>query len=182
MTLPVPNPTEFSRRRPGERDVQRCGNKVQLENADAEANSAAAPMFVSDNWEIVTLSDDALDDTDKEFAVPAGFEYQLLWVWVELITVVTAANRQMRVTLRDGSNDVIGQVRAGATQAASLTRFYMFAPALADLTAFRDTDYLMTPFPPTVFLTAGQNVRVRVNLAQAGDDMVVKMQVARRPV
>lgn len=140
------------------------------------------PVTVADDWEVVTLSDETLNDTDKAFTVPAGFEWQVLWIWVELTTDANAANRQLRVTMRDASNDVIGQVRTGVTQAANLTYFYMLAPALADLDAVRDTDWLMTPFPPTVFLTAGQDLRVRVNLGQVGDDMIVKMQVARRAV
>ena len=55
--------------------------------------------------------------------------------------------------------------------------------ALADLTAFRDTDYLMTPLPPTLILRAGDQLRVYDNNNVAGtDDMVVQTQFAEREV
>jgi len=116
--------------------------------------------------------------------VPVGYEYQVLWIWIELTTTATVGDRQLQVDLRDAADDVIGQVRVGAVQAASLTRYYMLGPALADLGAFRDTDYLMTPLPPTVFLPAGYDIRIFDNnaVAAAADDMVIQMQVARRPV
>ena len=107
-----------------------------------------------------------------------------MWIWVELTTTATAGDRQIVVQLQDAANDVIGEWRAGAVQAASLTRNYIFAPANADLTAFRDTDWIMTPFPPTIILPAGFQVRVYDNNAvdAAADDMVVQLMVARRIV
>lgn len=135
-------------------------------------------------WEIVTVPDETADDSDKTLTVPTGYEYQVLWIWIELTTTATVGDRQLQVDLRDAADDVIGQVRVGAVQAASLTRYYMLGPALSDLGAFRDTDYLMTPLPPTVFLPAGYDIRIFDNnaVAAAADDMVVQMQVARRPV
>jgi hypothetical protein len=135
-------------------------------------------------WDVVTVSDETADDSDKTITVPARYEYQVLWIWIELTTTATVGDRQLQIDLRDAADDVIGQVRVGAVQAASLTRYYMLAPALADHGAFRDTDYLMTPLPPTVFLPAGYDIRIFDNnaVAAAADDMVVQMQVARRPV
>lgn len=142
--------------------------------------AGAQPM----GWTVVTVSDETADDSDKTFTVPARYEYQVLWIWIELTTTATVGDRQLQVDLRDAADDVIGQVRVGAVQAASLTRYYMLGPALSDLGAFRDTDYLMTPLPPTVFLPASYDIRIFDNnaVAAAADDMVVQMQVARRPV
>lgn len=162
------------------------------DNLNANANlqvgdvdvGAVNPIPVVDTWGIILVSDEALNDSDKTLTVPAGFEYQILWIWVEFASDGGAGNRQLQIDLRDAADDVIGQIRVGITQAASLTRYYMFAPALADLVAFRDTDYLMTPLPPTVFLPAGYDLRIFDNnaVSAAGDDMVIQMQVARRAV
>jgi hypothetical protein len=133
-------------------------------------------------WTSTLVSDTTLNDSDKTLTVPADHEHHVLWIWVEFTSTATANDRQLVVELQDNTNDVVGQVRAGAVQAASLTRYYMFGPALADHLSFRDTDYLMTPLPPTVILPAGYQVRVYDNNAvdAAADDMIVIMQVAER--
>lgn len=146
------------------------------------AVSPTNPIPVSDTWEIRTIPDEQGNDSDKVLTVPTGYEYQILWIWVELSSDAIAGNRQLQIDFRDAANDVIGQIRVGVVQAANLTRYYMFGPALADHGAFRDGDYLMTPLPPTVFLPAGYDIRIWDNnaVSVAGDDMVVQMQIARR--
>ena len=137
-----------------------------------------------DSWRVSLENDETADDSDKTFTVPASTEWQVLWIWVELVTTVAVGDRQMVVQIQDTAADVIGEIRAGAVQAASLTRNYMFAPAVADLLGFRDTTFLMTPIPPTLILQAGDIVRVYDNaaVAAAADDMVVQMQIASRAV
>lgn len=124
-------------------------------------------------------ADEAADDSDKEFAVPAGQVWQVLSIWVELTTTGTAGDRQLAVQVRDGSDDVVAEVRPGATQAASLTRNYLLAGGLPDLTSFRDTDLMMTPLP-MLLLPEGWDVRIYDNngVDAAADDMVVQMQIA----
>lgn len=155
--------------------------EIQTQPVDVEINTQ--PIAVVDTWDIQTIADEVLNDSDKVIAVPADEEYQILWIWVELTTDANAGNRQLQIDFRDVGLDVVGQVRPGIVQAASLTRYYMFAPALADLAAFRDTDYLMTPLPPTVFLPTAYSVRIFDNnaVSAAGDDMIVQMQVAWKP-
>jgi len=140
------------------------------------------PVEVVDTWTPLLVADEGADDSDKSFTVPANYYYQVLWIWVELTTTATVGNRQMTIELQDDSADVIAQWRAGAVQAASLTRYYCFAPANADLMAFRDTSFLMTPIPPTLLLPASYVVRVydSAAVAAAADDMVVQLMVARR--
>lgn len=141
-------------------------------------------VSLDDGWDLVLLSDTGLNDSDKNFTVPAGYVYQVLWIWVELTSDATAGNRQMSVQLFSSLGQRIGEVRAGVVQAASLTRYYMFAASLADLLAFRDTNYLMTPFPPTILLPANYTIRILdENAIAAGtDDMVVRVMVARKAV
>ena len=137
------------------------------------------------DWVTSTLSDVIADDSDKSFAVPAATEQQVLWIWVEYLTDATAGNRQLVVEIQDAAADVIGRWKAGIVQAVSQTTYtYCFAPSNADLTALRDSDYIMTPLPPTLILPAGYIIRVYDNkaISAAADDMVVKIHVARRTV
>lgn len=175
-------PIEFTRN--SQEPRERCGNRVRLEDANGNLIGGTTPIQVTDVWELFLRSSVNINDSDKTLTVPAGYEWQVLWIFVRYASTGDAGNRQLEIQLLDDSNNLIGDFRAGATQAASLVRQYMFAPALADLTAFRDTDYLMTPLPPTTFLPAGYSVRVFDNnaVAVAGDDLIIRMMVARRVV
>lgn len=129
-------------------------------------------------------ADEALNDSDKSLTVPANASWEIQTIWVELITTATVGNRQMTVELQDSAADVIARFDAGAVQAASLTRNYLFGANLPDLTAFRAGDLLMTPLPCLV-LPAGFIVRVydSAAIAAAADDMVLQALVtARTPV
>jgi len=154
---------------------------LHVEDADVEADNPV-PVQEQGRWTVSSQADESADDSDKTFVVPATAEWQVLWVWVEYTASGDAGDRQLVVQIQDAAADVIGEIRAGATQAASEARNYLFAPGMADLTAMRDTDYLMTPIPPTLILGPGQIVRVYDNnaVAAAADDMVVQMQVAAR--
>jgi hypothetical protein len=175
---------------------QRCGNQIQIEDQNGNPVNAANPVPVTGvvtnpvsnpipvvaTREIVLLSNE-IAPNDAIFTVPNGYEYQILWVWVEYTCDGNAGNRQLEVSLLDAANDEIGSILVGATQAAGLTRYYMLAPTLADMAAFRDVAWLMTPFPPTVYLSAGQSVRVfDNNVVSVGDAMVIQIQVIRRAV
>ena len=157
---------------------------VMLLEPDGETpiGTPSAPIPIVDGWEIQLLALEGANDSDKAITVPATDYYQILWVWVELTTTATVGDRQIVVEYQDAAGDVIGQVRVGQVQAASLTRYYMIAPALADHLAFRDTDYLMTPMPSTLILSQSQRLRVydNNNGDVDGDDMVVQIQIARR--
>jgi len=131
---------------------------------------------IIDAWHPSLQADEAANDSDKTFTVTATEEWQIQSIWVELATTATAGNRQLVIEIQDDSADVIFQVRAGAVQAASLTYYYAFAPHLVDLTAVRDSDYLMTPFPALV-LPAGYIIRIYDSKAidAAADDMVCQV-------
>jgi len=156
---------------------------ANLQVGDADV-AAANPVPVVDVWTVALVSDEAVDDSDKTLTVTAAQLWHLLWIWVELTTTATVGNRQIVIELQDTANDVIFQVRAGVTQAASLTYYYCFAPSMADLTAVRDTDYLMTPLPPTVLLPAAFQIRVYDNnaVAVAADDLIIQAQYAWKAV
>jgi len=143
------------------------------------------PTPVRDTWRISALEDLTADDSDKTFTVPASIEYQILWIWVELTSDATVGDRQLEIEVQNSGADVIAEwARAGIVQAASLTRNYLFAPAISDLGTFRDTDYLTTPIPSGGFLQAGDILRVFDNnvVAVAADDMIVHIKIASRSI
>lgn len=142
------------------------------------------PAVVTDQWRVSALSDLTLNDNDKTFTVPANTEYQILWIWVEFTSDGNAGDRQLEIEVQNSGADVVANwARAGIVQITGLTRNYLFAPAVADLTIFRDTDYLSNPIPGTPFLKAGDILRVfDNNNVAAGDDMIVHIQIASRTV
>ena len=142
-------------------------------------------METSEVWRLYYNSDELANDSDKSFIIPDHTEWQILWIWVELATTATVGNRQLEVRIQDSTGDLIGILAvASVVQAASLTRNYLFAPGVADLLGFRDTDYLTTPIPVTTFLDMTQVLRVFDNNAvdAAADDMQVHIQFAARSV
>ncbi len=144
---------------------------------------AGAMSEVRESWRVSTLSFTTADDSDNTFVVPASTEYQILSVYVSLVTTATVGNRQMAVQALDASDNILIGARAGIVQAASLTRVYNFAPGLPQDTAFRDTDYLAVSLP-SIFLAPGQKLRVwdKAAIAAAADDMVVRVQIASRSI
>lgn len=130
------------------------------------------------DWIPLKLSDITADDSDKSFTVPANRVWELKWVWVELISSGDVGNRQLTLQIQDNTGDVIATLKSGAVQAASVTCNYLFAPGVADLTAFRDTAFMTNPMPEFML---PQNYIVRVfdgaAIAAAADDMVVHMLV-----
>jgi len=148
------------------------------------AVTPAAPLDTRDTWRVTLTADETADDSDKVFTVSADEEWQVLWIWVEYTSTAAVGDRQLVIQIQDEADDVVGEVRAGVVQAASLTYYYMFAAALADLTAERDTDYLMTPLPAGLVLPAGYDIRIYDNNAvdAQADDMIVQMGYAYRAV
>jgi hypothetical protein len=166
-----------------------AGNPIPVVIADEPVDVAITgePIeitVVGDSvWTVELQADETENDNDKTFTVPADTEWQVLWVWVEFAANGNAGTRQLQIDFRDGADDVIGQQRPNATQATGETRYYMFGPSLANLTAFYDTDHLQTPLPPTIFLPAGYDIRIfDNNNVSATDDMVIQVMVASRDV
>lgn len=137
----------------------------------------------SEVWRAALAVEEAADDSDKTFMVTAGQEWQLQSIWVELTSTADVGNRQMSVQIQDSEGDVIGCIKAGVAQAASLTYNYLFGVGVSDLTAVRSSTFLMTPLVPWI-LPAGYKVRVydSAAVAAAADDMVVQILYAYRTV
>lgn len=141
-------------------------------------------ITLDDGWTITGVEDVTPNDSNKQWEVPVGQEWQILWIQVEYISSGTAGNRQLEVGIARSGALYTRWAVAGATQAASLTRYYTFAPGLADLTSFRDTDYLTTPLPVTSLLQGGDTLQIFDNKAidAAADDMSVRVQYGWRAI
>ena len=141
------------------------------------------PVPMSEAWR-AALTQNESAGSNKLFTVPAATEWQILAVWAELTSAGVSGNRQVGIQILDSESDVTGRVEAGATQASGITRNYLFAPGLPDLIAFRDTDLLLTPFPPTFILAAGESIRVWDNkvIASGLDTLNVQLRYAYRSV
>jgi hypothetical protein len=153
-------------------------------DSNGDLVDATDTITITEEWRVNTIAETVVDDSDKTFTVPAGQEWQVLWIWVVLTSTATVGNRQVTIRVMTSGGTIIASLKAGSVQAASLTRNYLFAPSLADLTSFRDTSFLMTPMMPTMFLSAGQQLRVLDSgaIAAAADDMLVYIQYAYRSV
>jgi len=142
------------------------------------------PLPTSENWRAALTIEKTANDSDKSFTVPANREWQILRIFVKFASTATVGNRQIAISVISAAADVIGRYIASVVQAASLTRYYQFAPGSADLLGFRDTDMLNINMGVGEILSAGQILRVWDNKAidAAADDMEVYIEYAERTV
>ena len=129
-------------------------------------------------FNIVQVADATLNDSDKTLTVPANAQWRLASVYAQLITTATAGNRQVDILCTDASDNEIAKFVAGAVQAASLTRTYVFAPLHPQETAFTNT-LMLRALAGDLVLPAGYKVRVFDSAAidAAADDMTVRLLV-----
>ena len=125
----------------------------------------------------ILARDVAANDSDKTFTVPAATQWDVYSVYVKCVSTATAGNRQIAIEIDDGTN-VFAVSFIGTVQAASLTRFYMFARGLGRLTATDGpTAYTMLwcALPQLPWLPAGYRIRVYdvAAIDAAADDMDV---------
>lgn len=110
-------------------------------------------------------------------AAGAGFTYTVSGSYWErlaalaftLVTDGNAANRQVLVTVKDGSGAMLGAVSSGGTQAASLTRLYSFLPNVNSAQTVVNTTFI-SPLP-LMFLQPEFTVVVSIASVQAGDQV-----------
>jgi hypothetical protein len=127
---------------------------------------------------MVQQADAAANDSDKTFTVPAGKAWRLASVYAQLVSTATVGNRQLDVLITDGSDNPVARYKAGAVQAASLTREYIFAPQHPQETGFTGTTMLRA-LGEALVLPAGYKVRVFDSAAidAAADDLTARLLV-----
>ena len=130
---------------------------------------------------LTLAADITANDSDKTITVPAGAQWHLMSLYVQLVTTATVGNRQVDVLITDASDNPIYRYKAGAVQAASLTREYIFAPQHPQETAFTGTTMLRA-FADHLVLLAGWKLRIYDSAAidAAADDLTVRYLVQGR--
>lgn len=99
--------------------------------------------------------------------VPADARWRLMGVGLTLVTDATAANREVRLVIDDGTT-IIAEIPAGVTQVASETRRYSFGAGFPRGAGAQSLN-VIAPLPPVV-LGAGYRVRTLTTNLQAGDN------------
>lgn len=129
-------------------------------------------------YRVKKISDVTLNDSDKTLVVPAGKQWLILAAYAKLITTATVGNRQLDVLLTDAADVLFAKYQAGAVQAASLTREYVFAPAHPQETVFT-AGVMLRALGQGFVLLAGYKVRVydSAAIAAAADDLDVHLLV-----
>lgn len=129
-------------------------------------------------FNIVQSVDTALNDSDKTITVPAGKQWVLKSLYAKLISTATVGNRQLDVLITDDGDNIFAKFVAGAVQAASLTREYVFAPEHPQETGFTNGGMLRA-LAGELALPAGYKIRIYDSAAidAAADDLTVRLLV-----
>jgi hypothetical protein len=144
----------------------------------------AAGVLYSSDGDVEILLDTIANSSDKVITIPAGYTWIILGIRVTFVSSASTGNRQLVIQFRDESNNVLFDVRAGAVQAAGVTRYYNFGSGMPDMTSFRDTDYLSTPLPSGFRLDEGFDIRVydKSAIDASADDMTIAITYLSVPV
>ena len=125
------------------------------------------------------LTDLALNDSNKDFIVPAGRQHKLEWGYASLASTAVVGNRQVVIELIDiDGTTVLVSATPALVQTASLTMRYNFAPGIQRGSSFV-ANQLDTPILPNFMATAGQRFRIRDSAAidAAADDLLITLGI-----
>lgn len=94
---------------------------------------------------------------------------KLRWLLCKVVTGVAVGNRQIELRIKDAAGTVLYSIAAGATQAASVTRDYLFLPGCSREAAFVGTG-ITAPIPPDVVIPADGSIQLIDTAAVAATD------------
>lgn len=118
---------------------------------------AVRKMF--DIHKVTGLQSNVVVGIDKIFTVPDVEVWTVNSIYISHTATATVGNRQIEISVRDGSDVVIFVIAADILQTASQVRAYTFGQGLPRESAFVD-NLLLTPLPPIVIPT-GFDLRIR---------------------
>lgn len=133
-------------------------------------------------WQnIVRYLDDAPNDSDKTLTVPAEKQWLIRSLYAKLISTATVGNRTLYLLVTDPTDNPLFKYYGGATQAAGLTREYVFAPQHPQETAFTN-GVILRAIAEGIALPSGYKIRVYDSAAidAAADDLTVVLLVEER--
>lgn len=110
---------------------------------------------------------------DSDISVLFNSPGRLKWAYLEYVSTATAGNRQVEIRFKDSAGNVLFSAAAGAVQAASLTRKYLFLPDSAREAAFVSNG-ITIPIP-SCLIPAGGSVQILDTAAidAAADDLTL---------
>lgn len=94
---------------------------------------------------------------------------KLRWLLCKVVSSATVGNRQIELRIKDAAGTVLYSIAVGATQAASLTRDYLFLPGATREAAFVGIG-ITTPIPPDVVVPLDGSVQLIDTAAVAATD------------
>lgn len=103
---------------------------------------------------------------DFTITVPAGLAWRVRSVFAQLVTSGTVASRQVNLVIKDDQGNIITEVAASGTQAASLTGSYTFA-ANEPLAGASNT--FVIPIPQDLVLPESFTIGSSTGSIQTGD-------------
>lgn len=129
------------------------------------------------------ISDETSNNSDKTLTVPANQIWEILSIWIVLNTTADSGNRLIILQFRNDSDVIFIELTPTIDHAASLTKYYLFAPGLPRETSFFGGNKLFYPFP-SLSMPAGFNVRVfdTAVIAPTADDMTIQIMINRYDV
>jgi hypothetical protein len=129
--------------------------------------------------ELKILKDVADNLVIKDFVVPAGEVYKVLWINVHFWANANVGNRRVGVQVLDPTGAVIFQSDAAVVQTANLTCWYDFAPGVPDGPTTINA-MMNVPLPAEFKIPSGCTLRVLDTAAiSLTDDMYVYGVVER---
>lgn len=121
------------------------------------------------------IRDATANDSDKVVLTAAADKIiEIVCVHAVLASTATAGNRQVLLRIQDETDTLVVDMHAGAVQAASLSRHYIFAQGVYRETSFIDGS-IHVPIPPGLALLPGFDLRIYDSAAvdAAADDLTV---------
>lgn len=116
------------------------------------------------------VSNDPAAGVEHSTVLDASADLYVRYLNVTLVTSATVANRQVHIQAQDASGNVIWEIAAGGTQAASLTNKYHCIPLDIAVPAVNDKLFLI-PIPREgLFVPAGGKIVTVTTLIDAGDN------------
>jgi len=100
--------------------------------------------------------------------VPGGQMWRILWVRFNFVTSATVANRRVHLRFGGALNNIL-DVFGSSDQAASLTRFYSFAP-IGTIPDEVDDQSITISMPSEIFVVGNEQIGTTTTNLQVGDN------------
>jgi len=105
------------------------------------------------------VKDEALNDSDKTFTVPAGKVWDIHWIQARLEATATVGNRNLFIMVLDTAGAEVHRLQAGVGQTANQDIFHTFSAGYPRETSLAGT-VLVGLLPQPLVLPAGFQLHI----------------------